>query len=388
MRVRTLFAIFAFVITSCGDNEKKDEPLIWFQGGSIKSVSMGLMYHSCFIDGMSEVYCWGDSESGALGSGAVASSSVPLKVTSTDVTGKIIELSSGSYHNCVINAQGEVYCWGSSTRINSEPQSVAAVTEPTRIHFPNNSKISNISSGHYHTCAVSEEGQVYCWGINVSGELGSGDTESSIVPVGIAVSETFKSVHSSEGYTCGLTTAGDVYCWGYGSLGQLGPNVEKSLSPVKIDFGSDIKLSKVSAGIFHACAISELGETFCWGGNHYGVITGGTVGGIFAPTKIAVLESVKLDSISSGKGFSCGIGNGVLYCWGSHETGNRYDKSSREADTSKLKEFVIPDSSYFIDVSAGQLGTCAVTNDQNLYCWANSRYALTDPIEVLRFFSN
>lgn len=50
--------------------------------------------------------------------------------------------------------------------------------EPTLVKALDGIKISAIAAGGWHSCAVSEEGDLYTWGWNSNGQLGIGDEYS------------------------------------------------------------------------------------------------------------------------------------------------------------------------------------------------------------------
>ena len=94
---------------------------------------------------------------------------------------------------------------------------------------------SAVSTGVYHTCAVTAAGAAYCWGHNYYGELGDGTRTNRSSPVLVAGGVRFAAVSAGGFHTCALTAAGAAYCWGsnyYGELGD-GTTTDRS-SPVPV----------------------------------------------------------------------------------------------------------------------------------------------------------
>lgn len=102
-------------------------------------------------------------------------------------------------------------------------------------------KFVQLSSGDVHSCALTPAAVAYCWGDNFHGQLGNGTTVSSGTPTPVAGGLTFaaisagKSTYTNTGHSCGLTTGGTVYCWGANSYGELGTGTTSDTSvPVKV----------------------------------------------------------------------------------------------------------------------------------------------------------
>ncbi len=73
-----------------------------------------------------------------------------------------------------------------------------------------------------HTCAVTLDGMsVYCWGQDLSGEIGDGtptsgeDDEYKLFPTRVKLSRQFASVSVGLGTSCAVTTVNELYCWGF-----------------------------------------------------------------------------------------------------------------------------------------------------------------------------
>ena len=94
----------------------------------------------------------------------------------------------------------------------------------------------SISAGDEHTCALTGEGAIKCWGVNVNGQLGDGSTTNRLTPVDVvAMSNGIARITAGPWHTCALAGGGAVKCWGWNSSGQLGDgSFVTRLTPVDV----------------------------------------------------------------------------------------------------------------------------------------------------------
>jgi alpha-tubulin suppressor-like RCC1 family protein len=83
-------------------------------------------------------------------------------------------------------------------------------------------RFASITAGAVHSCALTVDGDAWCWGSNVYGQLGNDSNTDSAVPVRVAGGHSFTSLHAFGSHDCGVTSAGETFCWGYNLDGQLG----------------------------------------------------------------------------------------------------------------------------------------------------------------------
>ena len=286
----------------------------------ISAISAG-NEHSCALTSSWGVLCWGDNGWGALGNGTTANSNVPVDVSG--LASGVNAISSGSLYTCALSSTGGVKCWGynengelgngTSGNYSKVPVNVSGLT----------SGVSAISAGVFHACALTSSGGVKCWGYNYNGALGNGTTANSNVPVNVSgLASGISAISAGGDYACALTSSGGVKCWGlntYGALGN-GSSGNKSKVPVNVS-GLTSGVSTISAGVFHACALTSSGGVKCWGYNQHGALGNGTNTDSNVPADVSGLAS-GVSAISAGGEHSCALTSLVgLKCWGYNYSG-------------------------------------------------------------------
>ncbi len=183
---------------------------------------------------------------------------------------------------------------------------------------------TTISAGGDNACAIATGGAAYCWGSNAGGMLGNGDTVShSSTPVPVAGNLTFVQISAGYGHVCGVTNSGDGYCWGSNLLGELGSGDTASSRSTPQMVAGGLQFAMVSAGAYHSCGLTTTGAAYCWG---LGTVLGraaGTNSSTPVPvdgglTFLTVDASLSVDPSLDG---SCGRTTDGVYCWGISITG-------------------------------------------------------------------
>ena len=201
-------------------------------------------------------------------------------VSAPDFFKDIVKVESGSSHTCAVKQDGSLWCWGDNSYGQLGDGTTAPKNTPVQII---SSGVNSVSLGDEHTCAVKTDSSLWCWGRNSSGQLGDGtngtdDCDSSIqgndcnkspVPITTGVN----SVSLGGYHTCAVKTDSSIWCWGYNYYGQLGDGTySNSNTPVQIMSSG---VSAVSLGGYHTCAVKQDGSLWCWGRNEYGQLGDG-----------------------------------------------------------------------------------------------------------------
>jgi alpha-tubulin suppressor-like RCC1 family protein len=187
-------------------------------GHRFRQVSVGWT-HTCGITADDWAYCWGNNYHGQLGDGI----QVARRLRPTRVAGgrEFRQLDAGGYHTCAINLLDKVFCWG-----RGDYGQLGIGRSLLKSYWPRRVAgalgVDRVTAGEYHTCGETIANRAYCWGRNADGQLGDGTWTQRLSPVPVTGALSFAQVSAGGGHTCGKTSSGASYCWGGDSYGQLG----------------------------------------------------------------------------------------------------------------------------------------------------------------------
>jgi alpha-tubulin suppressor-like RCC1 family protein len=277
--------------------------------------------HACaVVSGAAK--CWGANDRGQLGNGTTSDSSTPVQVKGleSDVTA----MSAGNGYTCAV-VSGAAKCWGANDRGQLGNGTTSDSSTPVQVKGLETG-VSAIAAALGHTCAVVLDA-AKCWGYNFSGALGDGsDVERSTTPVQVVGLESgVSAVEVSEGNSCAVVS-GAAKCWGYNLDGALGSgDTAYSTTPVQV-VGLESGVTEISLGEGMTCA-GVNGAVKCWGAianfrcEKVGK-SGSTCTDGISPTPVQVvgLES-GATAIAAGKWYSCAVVSGAAKCWGKNFDG-------------------------------------------------------------------
>jgi alpha-tubulin suppressor-like RCC1 family protein len=201
-----------------------------------------------------------------------------------------------------------------------------------------NKTVTAIATGAAHTCAVAG-GAVYCWGSNVSGQLGINNTTNQTVPTAVLTTGalnglTVTQVAAGQAHTC-VVASGKPYCWGLNNNGQLGNNSlttsNVAVAVATLPWAANATLSSLSAGQYGNCVVAA-GKAYCWGNNSNGQLGNGNTTDQRTPVAVTTsgVLSGTVDQVNAGALHSCALQGSVAYCWGYNGTGQLGDGSTTQ----------------------------------------------------------
>jgi hypothetical protein len=137
-----------------------------------------------------------------------------------------IAVVTGYGHACALLDGNEVLCWGHNYSGQLGDGTTTWSGSPVSVNgLPNN--VTALSAGYAHTCALTGEGAVWCGGGNSDGQLGDGTETQRLSPVPVpGLQSGVIAIAAGAQHTCAVTTDGGMKCWGYNLFGQLGDGIQ------------------------------------------------------------------------------------------------------------------------------------------------------------------
>jgi alpha-tubulin suppressor-like RCC1 family protein len=256
----------------------------------------------------------------------------------------------------------------------------------------------HLAAGARFSCAVLAEGNVRCWGLAISGQLGYGnttnigdnETPASVGPVDLGAGRTARAIAAGFYHACAILDDRQVRCWGLGGDGALGygntnyigdDETPGAVGPV--DLGPGRTAVAITGGGRHTCAILDNGRVRCWGAGYYGQLGYGntrTVGDNETPGSVGPVDlgaGRTAVAIAGGGYHTCAIlDNGKLRCWGEGSSGqlgygNRRDIGDNETPAS-VAPVKLGARRKAIAITAGYKHTCAILDNGKVRCWGGA----------------
>lgn len=201
--------------------------------------------HSCAVASNGKAYCWGWNNAGELGNGNNTLSNTPVAVVdgAMPVDSTIKQVAVGNYHSCAINqTDNKAYCWGYNTTGQLGIGVTGNKNTPNLVQngvIPGGLTMTKIDAGSGQTCLIASDNKAYCWGSNGSGQLGDGTVDNSYTPVVVvngAMPGDSTILQLVAGYNHAYAIASDnqIYSWGSNWYGELGTGVYENASPATL----------------------------------------------------------------------------------------------------------------------------------------------------------
>lgn len=322
--------------------------------------------HACALLKSGQVFCWGANDVGQLGTD-VFSSIGPVQV---DGLSNVKQIAAGGDHSCALKRNGRVFCWGnnSSGQLGIGTGAGIGAFSPYRVRAKLAPNAVQISAGDLHTCAIMRNGRAVCWGNTSLGRLGIGDINAgSSIPQRVVGPQLYDMISAGHSGTCAITRGGQAFCWGSNAFFALGAGSSNASENTPVRVLNLERLTQITTGRFHGCALREDGVAFCWGANNFGQLGDGTTQNKALATRVKRLFDI--ENIDASFRHTCAIReNGTPVCWGLNLFGEVGDgTTTRRLFRQRVKRLI--DAT---DVATGRDFTCAARQNGRAVCWGSN----------------
>lgn len=206
-----------------------------------------------------------------------------------------------------------------------------------------------IAANGFHTCAILDNNELKCWGLNNSGQLGQGHADSigfaayqmgdHLPAIDLGGGRLAMDVAAGLYHVCALLDTSELKCWGYNQSGSLGYGdvAERGDAPGEmgdalpsVDVGYGRAVLAAALGASNTCALLDTYDVKCWGYGAYGVPGLGSLDtwgdepdelGDFLPI-VPLGSGVAARSVTLGSYHACALlFDGGVKCWGYNSEG-------------------------------------------------------------------
>ena len=363
----------------------QSSPTLVAGGRSWSYVATGVQNGAAIEASTGNAYMWGSSAVGVLGNNQTSvNTSSPISVfggrSYSQITVSGIA-TSGSTAAALEVSTGNIYCWGLGTTGQIGNSLTASVSTPTQVSGGRSfNQVSAGGNGSSNCIVAIEAGtnNAYCWGFNSFGQLGNNGVTSQSSPTSVVGGRSYSKISTGSGVNVAAIefSTGNAYCWGIGTSGQLGNNSATTLgSPVSVAGGRSY--SQISAGFSGQVAAIEgsTGNAYCWGVGTTGQLGNGIAANTSSPVSVLGGRSYVQISCSESTATTYAIdGNGIIWSWGNG--GNGSLGNGTNGTTNNLSPVSIGTVT-----ASRQIGQIATSQNNgailqgstgNAYCWGSN----------------
>lgn len=271
-------------------------------------------------------------------------------------------------HTCAVTTNRDVKCWGLNTSGqlgDGTTTNRSSAQNATTVALGGN--VDKVGVGNDFSCALTALGGVKCWGANNRGQLGRGNTTASTTPVDVSgLTAGVLDISVGGGHTCALLSGGAVRCWGNNGVGQIGDGTTTDrTTSVQVLTG----VNSIGVGNVHSCAVATVSGLQCWGQNSVGELGDGTNTNRLVPTAVSGLAS-GVTRVVAGPAITCALNAiGSLQCWGLNNQGQLGIGNTTNRNTPQA---VTGLAAGVTDVALSSAHACAVLSTGEVKCWGDN----------------
>ncbi|MGW0736598.1 RCC1 domain-containing protein [Streptomyces sp. NPDC002851] len=196
--------------------------------------------HSVALRADGTVWAWGHNLFGGLGDGSTDTRLAPVRTLEID---GVTEVVGGGGHTLALREDGTLWAWGRNDRGQVGDGTTETRLTPVPVQGLDDVKVRSFICGYFHSLLVDEDGTLWAWGNNDSGQLGDGTTTNrslpqrveGLPPVAAVAGGGGRNEFGPGGHTLVLGQDNTLWAFGLNDAGQLGDGTtENRTRPVQV----------------------------------------------------------------------------------------------------------------------------------------------------------
>jgi alpha-tubulin suppressor-like RCC1 family protein len=353
-----------------------------------------------------EVLAFGGNGWGQLGSafdvglqnGEQIPTPTPTPVQLPGAAGPIAQLAAGARFSLALTASGQLYAFGensygqlASARDNGSETPHPA---PALVQLPGaTGPVVQIAAGADHGLALTATGQLYAFGDNRYGQLGTAANDGvdaanptpSLVSLPSGAGQTV-AIAAGAAHSLVLTDTGRLYAFGenrYGQLGLAASSGSEAPNPAPAEVELPAAAGRpvaIAAGAQHSLVLSASGQVYAFGANTYGQLgraaNAGSEAPDPAPVEVALPSAAGgAEQIAAGASHSLVLGeNGVIYGFGENDAGQLGSTMNEGGEAANATPIAValPGAAAPVAIAAGSSESLAVTASGQLFAFGSN----------------
>jgi alpha-tubulin suppressor-like RCC1 family protein len=350
--------------------------------------------HTVFYTESGKIYQVGDNGDGQLGTGDTEDTIVPIELDLSPLADdeQILEIVAGNDITLLRTNQNRWYGIGDNTSnlISSNAiEEISVLTEIVLVGLLDDERFIQLALGNNHSLGLTSLGQVYAWGLNVSGQLAlDASLQSSVIPQKVQLTlnaeEYVTNIYASGNTSFALTSEGRLFGWGYNENSELGlGTTANQFSALLLNF-PQLNAGETIDSFFldqsNKYIITSAGRVLGWGTDAYYIGLGENLQPVLVPTVIPFTNLIGgefIDTLFISNSVRAALtSTGRVFTWGYSFLGSLgLGLVDENVFTPTLVTFTGLNVGEFVtSIAFNSFSTLAITNNNRIFGWGNNGY--------------